>query len=87
MAQRSFDAIVIGGGPGGYVCGIRLGQLKQKVLVVEREEVGGVFGAFEDERAGAINRHSPGKCRRFGLLSAVEANGVEAHGFGSFRVE
>jgi dihydrolipoamide dehydrogenase len=42
MAQRSFDAIVIGGGPGGYVCGIRLGQLKQKVLVVEREEVGGV---------------------------------------------
>ena len=42
MAQRSFDAIVIGGGPGGYVCGIRLGQLKQKVLVIEREEVGGV---------------------------------------------
>ena len=40
--SKSYDAVVIGGGPGGYVCGIRLGQLKQKVLVVEKEEVGGV---------------------------------------------
>jgi dihydrolipoamide dehydrogenase len=39
---RNYDAVVIGGGPGGYVCGIRLGQLKQKVLVIEKEEVGGV---------------------------------------------
>ena len=42
MADKSFDAIVIGGGPGGYVCSIRLGQLKQKVLCVEKDEVGGV---------------------------------------------
>jgi dihydrolipoamide dehydrogenase len=42
MANRSYDAVVIGGGPGGYVCAIRLGQLKQKVLCVEKEEVGGV---------------------------------------------
>lgn len=40
--NKSFDAIVIGGGPGGYPCAIRLGQLKQKVLVVEKEYVGGV---------------------------------------------
>ena len=40
--NKSYDAVVIGGGPGGYVCGIRLGQLKQKVLVVEKDEVGGV---------------------------------------------
>jgi dihydrolipoamide dehydrogenase len=42
MATKSYDAVVIGGGPGGYVCSIRLGQLKQKVLCVEKEEVGGV---------------------------------------------
>jgi dihydrolipoamide dehydrogenase len=42
MAQKTYDAIVIGGGPGGYVCAIRLGQLKQKVLCVEKDEVGGV---------------------------------------------
>src|SRR4051812_36208903 len=42
MANRSYDAVVIGGGPGGYSCAIRLGQLKQKVACVEKEEVGGV---------------------------------------------
>jgi dihydrolipoamide dehydrogenase len=42
MASKTYDAIVIGGGPGGYVCAIRLGQLKQKVLCVEKDEVGGV---------------------------------------------
>jgi dihydrolipoamide dehydrogenase len=42
MTTKSYDAVVIGGGPGGYVCSIRLGQLKQKVLCVEKEEVGGV---------------------------------------------
>jgi dihydrolipoamide dehydrogenase len=40
--KKTFDAVVIGGGPGGYVCAIRLGQLKQKVLCVEKDEVGGV---------------------------------------------
>ena len=33
MANKTYDAIVIGGGPGGYACAIRLGQLKQKVAV------------------------------------------------------
>jgi len=42
MADRQFDAIVLGGGPGGYVCAIRLGQLGLKVACVEGEEYGGV---------------------------------------------
>jgi dihydrolipoamide dehydrogenase len=40
--MKTYDAIVIGGGPGGYPCAIRLGQLKQKVLCVEKEKPGGV---------------------------------------------
>jgi dihydrolipoamide dehydrogenase len=39
--MRSLDAVVIGGGPGGYTCAIRLGQLGQKVVCVEKGEVGG----------------------------------------------
>ncbi len=38
----TFDAIVLGGGPGGYVCAIRLGQLGLKTACVETEQVGGV---------------------------------------------
>ena len=38
----SYDTIVIGGGPGGYVAAIRAAQLGQKVACVEREALGGV---------------------------------------------
>jgi dihydrolipoamide dehydrogenase len=37
MAQEEFDLIIIGSGPGGYVAGIRAGQLGLKTLVVERD--------------------------------------------------
>jgi dihydrolipoamide dehydrogenase len=42
MAEQRFDAVVIGAGPGGYPAGIKLGQLKVKAAVVEREYMGGV---------------------------------------------
>src|SRR6202008_3251784 len=38
----SFDVIVIGGGPGGYVCAMRCAQLGLKTAVVERESLGGI---------------------------------------------
>ena len=41
-ASRSHDAVVIGAGPAGYVCAIRLGQLGVDTLLVERESLGGV---------------------------------------------
>ncbi len=37
-----YDLIVIGSGPGGYVAAIRASQLKMKVAVVERAEIGGI---------------------------------------------
>jgi dihydrolipoamide dehydrogenase len=40
MAE-SFDTIVIGGGPGGYVAAIRSAQLGRKTAVVERDKAGG----------------------------------------------
>ncbi len=42
MADRTYDVIVLGGGPGGYPCAIRLGQLGLSVACVEGEEYGGV---------------------------------------------
>ncbi len=42
MAEQSFDLIVLGGGPGGYVAAIRAAQLGLKTAVVEREHLGGI---------------------------------------------
>src|ERR1700734_408809 len=42
MAETSFDLVVIGGGPGGYVAAIRAAQLGIKTAVVEREHLGGI---------------------------------------------
>ncbi len=39
---NSFDVIILGGGPAGYVCAIRAVQLGQTVAVVEQEKLGGV---------------------------------------------
>src|SRR5437899_3673291 len=41
MAARTFDCIVIGSGPGGYVAAIRAAQLGKRTAVIERDKVGG----------------------------------------------
>jgi len=41
MSMEEYQAIVIGGGPGGYVAAIRLGQLGVKTLLVEKDLLGG----------------------------------------------
>mgnify|MGYP001166238547 CR=1 FL=1 len=40
--MKSFDLVVIGGGPGGYVAAIRDAQLGMSVALIEREDLGGV---------------------------------------------
>ncbi len=42
MAEKSFDVVIIGGGPGGYVAAIRAAQLKMKVALVEANHLGGI---------------------------------------------
>src|SRR5690606_2844548 len=42
MADKSYDVVVIGAGPGGYVAAIRAAQLGFRTAVVEREHLGGI---------------------------------------------
>ncbi len=42
MSDNSFDIVVVGGGPGGYVAAIRAAQLGLKTAVIEREHLGGI---------------------------------------------
>ena len=42
MAGQSFDVVVVGAGPGGYVAAIRAAQLGRSVAIVEREHLGGI---------------------------------------------
>jgi dihydrolipoamide dehydrogenase len=42
MADTSFDVLIIGAGPGGYVTAIRAAQLGFKVAIIEREHLGGI---------------------------------------------
>ena len=41
MAERTYDCIVIGSGPGGYVAAIRAAQLGMKTAIVESDQIGG----------------------------------------------
>ena len=42
MSSKSFDVVVVGAGPGGYVAAIRAAQLGLKTAIVEREHMGGI---------------------------------------------
>ncbi|MCI4358277.1 MAG: dihydrolipoyl dehydrogenase [Thermoplasmata archaeon] len=67
---RETGTLVIGGGPGGYIAAIRLGQLGLKVLLVERRELGG-----ECLNRGCIP--SKALIHAAGLLHAVRTEGPE----------
>src|SRR3546814_4988847 len=42
LMADTFDLIVLGSGPGGYVAAIRASQLGLKTAIVERENLGGI---------------------------------------------
>ncbi|MBX3189780.1 MAG: dihydrolipoyl dehydrogenase [Labilithrix sp.] len=79
MAKRTCDVVVIGGGPAGYVCSIRLGQLKQKVICVEKEEVGGVclnWGCVPSKALIAAS-HTYEKVKDSGATMGILAEGLK----------
>jgi dihydrolipoamide dehydrogenase len=41
MAESTYDCVVIGSGPGGYVAAIRAAQLGMKTAVIEKDKIGG----------------------------------------------
>src|SRR5205809_4772661 len=78
MATRTYDSVVIGGGPGGYACAIRLGQLKQKVVCIEKEEVGGVclnWGCIPSKALIAAS-HLYEKAQH-GAMMGIKASSIE----------
>ncbi|MBI1245806.1 MAG: dihydrolipoyl dehydrogenase [Alphaproteobacteria bacterium] len=75
MSEAAYDLVVIGAGPGGYVCAIRAAQLGLKVACVEkRETLGGTC-----LNVGCI----PSKA----LLQASEKYEEASHGLAAFGVK
>ncbi|NUB24519.1 dihydrolipoyl dehydrogenase [Azospirillum brasilense] len=75
MAESTFDVVVVGGGPGGYVCAIRAAQLGFKVACVEkRSALGGTC-----LNVGCI----PSKA----LLAASEKFEEAKHGLAKFGIK
>src|ERR1700691_1125727 len=42
MPETTYDLVVVGSGPGGYVAAIRAAQLGMKTAIVERDQLGGI---------------------------------------------
>ncbi|RLL71802.1 dihydrolipoyl dehydrogenase [Paenirhodobacter hankyongi] len=78
MAARSFDMIVIGAGPGGYVAAIRGAQLGLSVAVVEREHLGGICLNWGCIPTKALLRSA----EVFHLMHRAKEFGLKAEGLG-----
>ena len=77
MAETSYDVIVIGGGPGGYVAAIRAAQLGLETAVIEREHLGGICLNWGCIPTKALLRtselaHLMGRAGEFGLKGKLE---------------
>ncbi|MDJ1014870.1 MAG: dihydrolipoyl dehydrogenase [Paracoccaceae bacterium] len=78
MAAKTFDVVVIGAGPGGYVAAIRASQLGLKVAIVEREHMGGICLNWGCIPTKAMLRSS----EVFHLMHRAKEFGLKAEGIG-----
>jgi dihydrolipoamide dehydrogenase len=76
--STSFDVIVIGAGPGGYVAAIRAAQLGLKAAVVEREHLGGICLNWGCIPTKALLRSA----EIFHLMHRAKDFGLKAEGIG-----
>lgn len=76
--MSSYDVVVIGAGPGGYVAAIRAAQLKLKVAIVEREHLGGICLNWGCIPTKAMLRTS----EIFHLMHRAKEFGLKAEGIG-----
>lgn len=80
MAESSYDCVVIGSGPGGYVAAIRAAQLGKRTAVIERDKIGGRCLNYACIPAKAVLRSADllseiNDAGEFGLkVSAVEVD-------------
>ena len=78
MADQTFDVVVIGAGPGGYVAAIRASQLGLKTAIVEREHMGGICLNWGCIPTKALLRSS----EVFHLMHRAKEFGLSADGIG-----
>ena len=78
MTETSYDVIVIGAGPGGYVAAIRAAQLGLKTAVIEREHMGGICLNWGCIPTKAMLRSS----EVFHLMERAKEFGLKADGIG-----
>ncbi|SPH17663.1 Dihydrolipoyl dehydrogenase [Defluviimonas aquaemixtae] len=78
MAAKTFDMIVIGAGPGGYVAAIRGAQLGLNVAIVEREHMGGICLNWGCIPTKALLRSA----EVFHLMHRAKEFGLKADGIG-----
>ncbi|MGY6633961.1 MAG: dihydrolipoyl dehydrogenase [Alkalilacustris sp.] len=75
---KTYDVIVIGAGPGGYVCALRAAQLGKRVAVVERENLGGICLNWGCIPTKAMLRSA----EVFHLMHRAKEFGLKADGIG-----
>ncbi len=80
MADSSYDCIVIGAGPGGYVAAIRSAQLGRRTLVIEKDKLGGRCLNYACIPAKAVLRSAD-------LLSEIRDAGEYGLKVGSVEVD
>jgi len=77
MTSQEMDVVIVGGGPGGYVAAIRAAQLGLKVVLVEKEHLGGVCLNWGCIPTKSLLRNA----EVIGLLAEGKAFGFTLEGF------